>query len=417
MTIFFEGKMIEMKREIKKAIAAALALTITSSGMAIPSFAVTNEGVVDEPMAIGYSSADSPTGGGEINCEDGGSFGPDSASPSQYSGILPITFEDGRVVWLRWYCKPGEEPYQEYWYDGVKIAETEEELDEWYYSSVSDSDSEEEILVTGPPLKGPTAPEDVISNALFKESNTGMSDKFDEEELILNKAQSGELRTIIKNIAVSDYIGYVLASIDKDFYGETSFISLDDFIDADEAVCVNKECHANVSLDFLDEDYEEKVIYHARNFYCVNEFDGVAAELYAKSTAEGSLRESLIENSTQTIFEKCVYKNDDESVFLGEINYECVVAPYSEMISGTDALYEMSIIISFDGIEMYSDDTIKELDGYILKKVLFTCEDDNIVIEDEGEENYCMVTESEVTYDEFMEMVENYENELEIRIY
>lgn len=495
-----------MKKKIKKTMAAMLALTIASGAMTIPAFAETTDEAVSKAAAIGYSSSlpiisgtdeeaskeegsSRPTisgTGDEVSKEEGSSrptisgtgeevgreedtltgkiSGEETGSASgnsslQDSGIQPIVLEDGRVVWFRWSRRQGETSYQGYWFNGVKIAETKEQLAEWYEkqkndasgnvngsissptisgdgeetgrnedtltsgnendskdSNSPDSDYEETIRLIGPPRKPLPAPDDKITSSIsIEENNAELSDDYD-EEFNLNLMRLDETRALRKGSAVSDYLSCILATIGKSFYGETSFISLDEFIDAGEDVCVNENCNTSITLDFSDEGYKEKVTHHARNFYYENELYGVEVEFYGKSTAEGSLGDFIIESSTEKVAERRVYKNDEESTFLGEIKIESVIVPYSEMISGSDSLYEISIIISFNGIEMYSDDTIKELDGYILKKVLFTYEDNDIVIEDEGEENYCMVTESEVTYDEFMAMVENYENELGIRI-
>jgi len=487
-----------MKREVKKTIAAILALTIASGTMVVPAFAETTEGIVGEAIAIGYSSTEDSanSNSGETNYVEMGSVTQEFVSPLQYSGIQPVVLEDGRVVWLKWSRKPGETPYQGYWLDGVKIAETKEELAEWYASQknvigssgndnmtmlktetihishpaisgvviyqdgsmlnngvfipapgtddkndsneeidmeedihtednecylgeppLPELDYEEVIQVIGPPIEAPIAPDTTIMSSIsIEKDDSELSDEFDEEKFALDMMQLDEMRMTRKNIAVGDYLSYVLATIDKNFYGEISFISLDEFIEADETVCVNEDCHTNVSLMSFDEGYEEKVNYRARNFYYDNNLNGVEVELYEKSVAEGSLNDSITESSTQKIAEKRVYENEDESIFLGEIKCESFITPYDEIISESGTSYEISIILSFDGIEKHSDGTIKEFDGYILKKVLFTYEDSDIIIEGEDEESYCMVAESEASSEDFMKMIEEYESELEIRI-
>lgn len=479
-----------MKREVKKTIAAILALTIASGTMVVPAFAETTEtgGILGEPIAIGCSSiGDSTNSNGETIYIESSAELYEINSPLQYSGIQPVVLEDGRVAWFRWSRKPGETPYQGYWLDGVKIAETKEELAEWCANQKSvigsssndnmtvlktetihishpaisgvviyqdgsmlnngvfipapetddktesndnecslgepplpDLDCEEVIQVIGPPIEAPIAPDNTIMSSIsiekIEKNDSELSDEFDEEKFALDMMQLDEMRMTRKNIAVGDYLSYVLATIDKNFYGEISFISLDEFIEADETVCVNEDCHTNVSLMSFDEGYEEKVNYRARNFYYDDQLNGVEVELYEKSIAEGSLNDSITESSTQKIAEKRVYENEEESVFLGEINCESVIVPYDEIISESGTSYEISIILSFDGIEKHSDGTIKEFDGYILKKVLFTYEDSDIIIEGEDEESYCMVAESDVTCEEFLEIVEEYEDELEVRI-
>lgn len=514
-----------MKREVKKTIAAILALTIASGAMVVPAFAETTEGIIGEAIAIGYSSTEDSanSNSSETNYVEMGSVTQEFVSPLQYSGIQPVVLEDGRTAWFRWSRKPGETPYQGYWLDGVKIAETKEELAEWcanqknltntigsssnadvfdapiitetitvhvsqpaisgvvvyidgsmlingqhiktidnvlmlevdgvfvpaekigdrYYpiekytdEEVSDTadesenddctigepplpdlDCEEVIQVMGPPIQAPVAPDNTIMSSIaIEKDNSKLSDDFDEEKFALDMMQLDEMRMTRKNIAVGDYLSYALATIDKNFYGETSFISLDEFIEADETVCVNEDCHTNVSLRSFDEGYEEKVNYRARNFYYDDKLNGVEVELYEKSVAEGRLNDSITESSTQKIAEKRVYENEDESIFLGEIKCESFITPYDEIISESGTSYEISIILSFDGIEKHSDGTIKEFDGYILKKVLFTYEDNDIIIEGEDEESYCMVAESEASSEDFMKMIEEYESELEIRI-
>lgn len=488
-----------MKKRLFKMIAAGLSLAIVSGTMTVPALAETTEteGILGEPIAIGCSSiGDSTNSNGETIYIESSAELYEINSPLQYSGIQPVVLEDGRVAWFKWSRKPGETPYQGYWLDGVKIAETKEELAEWYAnqksvigSSSNDNmtvlktetihishpaisgvviyqdgsmlnngvfipapgtddkndsneeidmeedihtednecylgepplpelDYEEVIQVIGPPIEAPIAPDTTIMSSIsIEKDDSELSDEFDEEEFALDMMQLDEMRMTRKNIAVGDYLSYVLATIDKNFYGEISFISLDEFIEADETVCVNEDCHTNVSLMSFDEGYEEKVNYRARNFYYDDKLNGVEVELYEKSVAEGSLNDSITESSTQKIAEKRVYENEEESVFLGEINCESVIAPYDEIISESGTSYEISIILSFDGIEKHSDGTIKEFDGYILKKVLFTYEDSDIIIEGEDEESYCMVAESDVTCEEFLEIVEEYEDELEVRI-
>lgn len=530
-----------MKREVKKTIAAILALTIASGTMVVPAFAETTEtaGILGEPIAIGCSSiGDSTNSNGETIYIESSAELHEINSPLQYSGIQPVILEDGRTAWFRWSRKPGETPYQGYWLDGVKIAETKEELAEWcanqknstntigsssdtdvfdapvitetitvhisqpaisgvvmykdgsmlingqhiktvddvlmlevdgvfvpaekigdrYYpieeytdeevnntagesenESVDESeengeitesddctigepplpdlDCEEIIQVMGPPIEAPIAPDNTIMSSIsIEKDDSELSDDFDEEKFALDMMQLDEMRMTRKNITIGDYLSYALATIDKNFYGEISFISLDEFIEADETVCVNEDCHTNVSLKSFDEGYEEKVNYRARNFYYDDKLNGVEVELYQESVAEGALGNSITESSSQKFAEKRVYENEDESIFLGEIKCVSSISPYNEIVTESGTSYEIFVFLSFDGVEMYSDNTIKEFDGYILKKVLFTYEDSDIIIEGEDEESYCMVAESDVTCDEFLEMVEDYEAELETRI-